>query len=98
MTPSLTHIPRPRLCRVCRLSSHPCYGCRVEFGIHPAWAAYYLGLVGWPNQMPTNKKDREFIINAAIKSVKDHYNSRKLHLSGDSLWWQKVAKQELMGV
>jgi hypothetical protein len=84
---------RPALCLACRYAEWPCASCKLKFNINPQWAAEFLGFVkDWRSVAPNSKRDREWLVNAAIK-VK---NSRGGWKSPGGQWWIKNAKRELL--
>lgn len=84
-------IHRPYLCKRCRYNTWPCKECKDRLGVTPEWAAKFLGFTSWHEVNPTNKKDREYILNAAIKT----WHSRgEVPYSGQ--YWLLLAKNMLM--
>lgn len=89
--------PEPhRICGVCQLQEDPCSKCRSRMGINPEWAAKYLGFTAWKETAPNSKKDREYLINAAIKTAKADAARKGGFIGGEDLWWMAQAKKELL--
>lgn len=86
---------RPKLCAVCQYSEWPCPICKSRLGITEDWAAKFLGFTDWRGTCPSNKRDREYLINAAIKTW-GHEFRPPLILGTVRPYWMKIAKQELM--
>jgi hypothetical protein len=67
-------------------------------GISPEWAAKYLGFQDWKATAPSNKRDREWLVNAAIKAQKEDARKKTQVITGEGLWWMAQAKKELLRV
>jgi len=89
--------PEPhRICGLCQLRDDPCDTCRKKMGINPEWAAKYLGFTAWREMAPNSKRDREYLVNAAIKTAKAKAALAGTFIGGEDLWWMAQAKKELL--
>lgn len=82
---------RPKLCAVCQYNKWPCSLCKSRLGVNVAWAAKYLGFTDWAQSNPSNNRDREYILNAAVKA----HNSKGA-LPVTTQYWMQLAKHVLM--
>lgn len=87
---------RPKLCTVCEYCKWPCALCKRRLGVTEEWAAKFLGFTSWREVNPSNKKDREYMLNAAIKAHNEDARKKGGWLTPTTNYWLQLAKHVLL--